>query len=145
MEIVLYICFGIYLLIISVEDIRKRKIHILMFLPGILMIPCFWYWGRDMSPNLYVAGLVPGLILLVISFASRGGIGPADVVMVIVQGLCLGIEALIAILSATFIFIAVFSGGMLIFGKLKMKSTVPFIPFTFVGYLFYVILLGINT
>ncbi|MBR4345242.1 MAG: hypothetical protein IKP88_21475 [Lachnospiraceae bacterium] len=143
MKIALYILFGIYLLILSVEDIRSKKIHIALLLSGAVLIPFFIFFVKETDMWNCLLGMFPGLILLIISIASKGGIGIADAVVVFILGANLGIGAVVTVLSAAFILITIFSGGLLIFGKLKMKSTLPFIPFVFVAFLVGVFFMGI--
>ena len=50
-------------------------------------------------------------------------------------GASLGLEVIVRILTAALLLITAFSVIMLIFGKLKRKSTLPFIPLVFAGYL----------
>lgn len=133
----MYVVFGIYIAVLSIEDILKKSIPVFLLAAGVLFIPLGILIeraeGLSLAGNIY--GVIPGLVLLVISFVSRGQIGIADGCLVAVTGASLGLEAAIRILTGALFLITLFSGGMLIAGKLTRKSTLPFIPFVFAGYL----------
>ena len=139
MSIALYICFGVFLLILSVEDIRKRKIDIRLLLAGTVFTPFCFIFFEDTDLSSHLLGMIPGLLLLAIYFFSRGQIGIADVIAVIMLGVDLGIGMVVSYLSVSFLLIALFSGGMLILGKLRLKSRLPYIPFLFVGYVITIV------
>ncbi len=137
MRIIVYVIFGIYIAVLSIEDILKKSIPVLLLAAGILFIPAglLTEGAECFSPADNILGVIPGAVLLIISFVSRGQIGIGDGVLVAITGASLGLEAVVRILTAALILIMLFSGGMLVFGKFKRKSTLPFIPFIFAGYL----------
>ena len=125
---------GGYLLLLSVEDIRKKKIPIWVLAAAILVSPLFWLFSEE-EISTFILGIIPGVILILISFVSRGGIGLADAFVVVILGMNTGLTAVLMTVTISFGLIALFSGGMLIAGKLKLKSTLPYIPFAFAGYI----------
>lgn len=137
MRIIVYVILGIYIAVLSIEDILKKSIPVLLLAAGILFIPAglLTEGAECFSPADNILGVIPGAVLLIISFVSRGQIGIGDGVLVAITGASLGLEAVVRILTAALILIMLFSGGMLVFGKFKRKSTLPFIPFIFAGYL----------
>lgn len=137
MRIVLYVIFGIYIAILSLEDILKKSVPVALLAAGVLYIPAglIAEGAESFSFLDNILGLIPGAVLLIISFVSRGQIGIGDGCLVMMLGASLGIETVIRILTAALLLITVFSGVMLAMRKLKRKSTLPFIPFLFAGYI----------
>ena len=137
MRVCLYIVLGIYIAFLAFEDIMKKTIPVSLLLFGILFIPAglLTEGGESFSFTDNALGIIPGAVLLVISYVSRGQIGIGDGVLVAQVGASLGLEVIVRILTAALMLITVLSAVMLIFGKLKRRSTLPFIPFIFAGYL----------
>ena len=109
------IILGIYLFYASLTDIKEKKLSITYLVAGFAIIPFFLFFDEiELIERL--TGVIPGILLWTVSVISKG-VGKADV------------------LSVSFILIAIFSGFMLLFGKLKLKSRLPYIPFAFAGYL----------
>ena len=137
MRIVFYVIFGIYIAVLSLEDLFKKSVPVALLLAGILFIPAglLTEGAESISIADNILGLIPGAVLLVISFVSRGQIGIGDGGLVLMLGASLGIESVIRILTAALLLITIFSGVMLVMRKLKRKSTLPFIPFLFAGYI----------
>ena len=137
MRVVLYVVFGIYIAVLALEDILKKSIPVSLLLVGILFIPAgIFILGKEgFSFSDNALGLIPGAVLLLISYVSRGQIGIADAVLVTLIGAALGIEVVVKVVTAALLLITVFSAIMLILGKLKRKSILPFIPFLLAGYL----------
>ncbi|MBO4421423.1 MAG: prepilin peptidase [Lachnospiraceae bacterium] len=137
MRIVLYVIFGIYIAVLSLEDLLKKSVPVALLAAGVLFIPAglLTEGAESISVADNILGLIPGAMLLVISFVSRGQIGVGDGGLVMMLGASLGIETVIRILTAALLLITVFSGIMLVMRKLKRKSTLPFIPFLFAGYI----------
>ena len=137
MRIVLYVIFGIYIAVLSLEDLFKKSVPVALLAAGVLFIPAglLTEGAESISIADNILGLIPGAVLLVISFVSRGQIGVGDGGLVMMLGASLGIETVIRILTAALLLITVFSGVMLVMRKLKRKSTLPFIPFLFAGYI----------
>lgn len=137
MRIVLYVIFGIYIAVLSLEDLLKKSVPVALLAAGVLFIPAglITEGAESISIADNILGLIPGAVLLIISFVSRGQIGVGDGGLVMMLGASLGIETVIRILTAALLLITVFSGVMLVMRKLKRKSTLPFIPFLFAGYI----------
>ena len=137
MRIVLYVIFGIYIAVLSLEDLLKKSVPVALLAAGVLFIPAglLTEGAESISIADNILGLIPGAVLLVISFVSRGQIGAGDGCLVMMLGASLRIETVIRILTAELLLITVFSGVMLVMRKLKRKSTLPFIPFLFAGYI----------
>ncbi|MBR3484205.1 MAG: prepilin peptidase, partial [Lachnospiraceae bacterium] len=100
MRIVLYVIFGIYIAVLSLEDLLKKSVPVALLAAGVLFIPAglITEGAESISIADNILGLIPGAVLLVISFVSRGQIGAGDGCLVMMLGASLGIETVIRIL-----------------------------------------------
>ena len=140
MRMIIKVCFGFYLLIMSVKDIKNREIPLLLLASGIIFAPLFIMSDDRDGIIRYVTGMIPGIVFMIISFASRGQLGQADAGVLICLGLCIGINGAIAVISVSLTLIAFTAMIMLLTGKFNRKSTLPYIPFVLLGYIFYMFL-----
>ena len=135
------VLLGIYLAFLALEDIRKKTLHIIVLAAGTVFIPAIVLSeetdGLIISDN--AIGLIPGAVFLLLSYVSRGQVGIGDGILILILGAALGIGEIVILLTAALLLIALFSGIMLVCGKLKRKSTLPFIPFVFAGYVIAVL------
>ena len=130
----LEVAYGLYLGLISIMDIRSKTIPLKWLLCGTIFIPAYFLTGEAGELKTKVLGTIPGAVLMLISVASRGQIGMADAVLIMIMGACIGIGRVISVISISFMAIAAVSMVMLIAGKLNRKSTLPYIPFVLLGY-----------
>jgi len=81
-----------------------------------------------------VSGLVlAGFFLLLIIITKGKGMGGGDVKLALFMGLGLGFPNIIVATMSSFIIGAIFSVGLIIFGKKGFRSVIPFGPFLVVG------------
>lgn len=137
MYLVCKILFGVYLAYLSVEDIRKKSLPVPGIAAGLLFVPFFVITEGASNITLLdnLKGMIPGGLLIFISFLSRGQIGIGDGAVVLITGVAIGIGNIVIVLTGALLLISVFSMLMLLLGKLNRKSTLPFVPFVFAGYL----------
>ena len=137
MYLVCKILFGVYLTYLSVEDIRKKSLPVPGIAAGLLFVPFFVITEGASNITLLdnLKGMIPGVLLIFISFLSRGQIGIGDGAVVLITGVAIGIGNIVIVLTGALMLISVFSMLMLLLGKLNRKSTLPFVPFVFAGYL----------
>lgn len=122
----------------AIEDLRRMKIYMppLYVALGLgLLLALF----GDSEFFLYrMAGMLPGVILLLLAYFSREAIGSGDAVLFLVLGLMLGLwEGLL--LLATSLALAAFAGILLWIRKRSGKLAFPFVPFVLLA---YVLMLG---
>ena len=137
MYLVCKILFGVYLAYLSAEDIRKKSLPVPGIAAGLLFVPFFVITEGASNITLLdnLKGMIPGGLLIFISFLSRGQIGIGDGAVVLITGVAIGIGNIVIVLTGALLLISVFSMLMLLLGKLNRKSTLPFVPFVFAGYL----------
>ena len=86
-----------------------------------------WY-ERQLFDAAYGAGIILA-IMLVLYFASRGGMGEGDVKLAAVLGLWLGVEKGLACLLLAFVSGAVIGGSIILLQKKDGKKELPFGPY----------------
>lgn len=115
----------------SLTDIRRKRIY---------TIPCFVVAGIGLVFHIIFldttwwnqfAGIILGLILLVLSFITGEAIGRGDALVVIALGFVLDAIMVLHIIFCAFVLVDIFAviGGLV--KKIKFKSTLQFIPFLF--------------
>lgn len=126
----LYLCLtGICLWVLSISDIRTKTI------PG-WAAPAFGIaMGilhlilSDLTFPSFLAGLIPGAVLVILSLVFRSSLGTGDGLVVLACGAALGLEREFAALCAALIFCAVFCIVLLILKRAQRSDCLPFLPF----------------
>lgn len=115
----------IYLLLLSVLDIRKKKIPLLLLLiPLVVLFIILWLNGKAKRA---LCGMIPGIFSCLLSFFLPGSIGLGDGILIIVYGTYYGWEK--ACIWSFFSFWLVAIYGICISMKKQRKKKLPFIPF----------------
>ena len=124
------------LVVSSIEDIRKKEILLweictcaVLSVAAVFM--AFYKGSLDIMDVLL--SILPGAILLFLSFISREGIGYGDGLIVLAAGPSLGFYDLLTMLMTAIILSGLFSGLLLIFKRAKRKTRIAFAPFLAVG------------
>ena len=131
----------LFLAIGSLEDLRTRRIRLSLLaaaaLAGILSL--LFLPGH--SPSMLVTSLLPGVMLLGISYCSREGIGSGDALTVLVLGLFYRFEAVLMILLAG-LFLAALYAGAVFLKKGRGNDAFPFLPFLLASLVLFLIVTG---
>jgi len=123
---------GISLLALcSIQDMKRHKIRVAY--PLLWGIAGFCLNLKEMGAAC-LAGSVPGICLMLFSFATGGGIGLGDGLLLAVVGLLTGLEESLWVLLGALLLSSALSLGMLVQGKWNRKHTVPFVPFLLAAY-----------
>lgn len=130
----------LFLFICGVIDLKTRRVY-----PGI----CAVNYGmaiiiklllKDIDFCSLVAGIVLCGILLMISLVTKEAIGQGDILILLTLTGILSIKNMLEILFMALVLCSLFSMAMLIFKKMKLKNAIPFVPFLFVGNIFWIVL-----
>lgn len=84
-----------------------------------------------------VIGLIPGIVLLVLAFATRESIGTGDGLVLCILGLFCGWQKCLAMFAMALVLSAALSIILLVCRKVGRKTELPFLPSLFGGYLLY--------
>lgn len=82
-----------------------------------------------------IYGLIPGMLMLLFSFVSKGAIGEGDAYLFVAVGMLQGFRMAMDVMIISFLIAAVFSIGSLLLRKIKKSETIAFAPFVLTGYL----------
>ncbi len=130
-ETILDIALLICLLILSVEDIKERKINVLFILPiAVVTGSVSLYYG--MASKTLLIALIPGalLILTAVLFPEKIGVGDGVTVALIACGIG---RAVFMALFLSFFICSVLSLILLALRKVNRNSKIPFVPFLALG------------
>ena len=116
-------------------DVRYRKVYAWsLFLYGILAAGGHLFSGRTTAADV-AAGLLPGLLCMVVSWVSRQALGYGDSFLIVLCGVSLGIAGCLRLLM-TVCFLTGIAGLVLLTVCRKSRSyAIPFVPFLFLGML----------
>ena len=138
---------GIFLIIGSVEDIRKKEISGIylgiFFLSGLAVRSIELIFGNGISPVVsWIAGCAAGAVLAGAAKLTREAIGYGDALTAAVLGVWLGFPALIEILFLALLLSAVYSAWLIFVKSTGRKYKIAFLPFLAAGYLIWLLLAG---
>lgn len=139
-------CFGYAA---AYSDYRK---HIV---PNRLVLAMLCVWALIVVPQLLLrtdkvlgmmlSGLfgfaLSGVLLLLVYYVSRKGLGGGDIKFMAVAGLYLGARGVMSALLYGSVLAALFSLILITLKKINMKGSIPLIPFLYLGILMTIILL----
>lgn len=92
-----------------------------------------WLAGGEIVPYLVAMGVGGGFIGLLYLFTEGRGMGLGDVKLAVYMGLLLGWPGVVAALYIAFVCGGVVAGVLLVSGRVKRKSLIPFGPFLVAG------------
>ncbi|MEY8427418.1 A24 family peptidase [Lachnospiraceae bacterium 46-15] len=138
---------GIFLVIGSVEDVKKKEISGIylgtFFLIGLAVRSVELFFGNEISPVVsWIAGGAAGVILAGVAKLTREAIGYGDAFTAAVLGIWLGFPALIEILFVALFLSAVYSAWLIFVKSTGGKYRIAFLPFLAAGYLIWLLLTG---
>lgn len=122
----------------SVYDLKWKKVVVwAVLLSGVFVLVYRIVSGAGISELL--AGLVPGLVLLLVSRCTRESIGIGDGLVLCVLGLFCGLRQVLAVLGMALVLSAALAMVLLVLKKAGRKTELPFLPCLFAGYLLCVL------
>lgn len=115
-----------YLLELSIEDMRKRKLT--LWILGIGFIGSVLYSFIYKGISGMVMGIIPGVILIILSVLLPQSIGIGDGMLAVIYGVVYGWQRACFWLICGFLLVAVFGVFVSLFHREKC-SMLPFVPF----------------
>lgn len=125
---------GVYLLILAVEDMASKSVGVAELILGVGPIAVSLLTENEPGGVVRILGLIPGIVILIISLITKGKIGIADAVVLCILGLTVGIYESCAVLAVACMLLIAYSVALLAGGRLKRNSRVAFLPFLFIGF-----------
>ena len=134
------IAVAAFLAISSITDIREKVIYLRVLIPfaliGILIAASS---GREAVIS-GAAGVIIGLLMLLLSFATKGAVGEGDGLVLMTTGIYLGFLGNLRLLCSGLFLSALFSLGAIVIRGWKRDRELPFMPFLLAG--FFVVIIG---
>lgn len=131
-----YLCAALLLAYHSVVDLRHQYVPGKSLAAGVVL-SCCWTLGRVMLGTQSwleaCIGLVPGALILLLAGASREQIGRGDAWELVHMGNWLGWAHCLAALGIALSGIFLVSVLLLIMGRAKGNTRIPFVPFLCAG------------
>lgn len=125
-----------YLVLASVEDIKRKEIDIrilsIFILLSIILIMSF---GMKPFSLTRIVGSLPGLMLVAVSRGSNGAVGMGDAAVVLWVGYVMGIMSCLSVLTIAWMICFVAAAMCWIRRK---KGVIPFIPFLCMGFYLHI-------
>lgn len=128
------ILFELYLLLLSVMDLRTRRLNLVFLFTGIVPVIAGLCSEREIHPVLLLTGGGVGLVFLLASRITKEAFGYGDSILILIMGCFLGFWDLMSVLAAAFLVAAAFSAVMLWRKKFSRRSAFPFVPFLAAAY-----------
>ena len=128
------ILFALYLCVLTVMDIRRKRLNLVFLLSGFLLVAAGIFAARQIHPLLLLTGGGVGLVFFVTSKVTGEAFGYGDSLLILIMGSFLGFWDILSLLTAAFLLAAVFSAVMLVGRKFSRKTAFPFVPFLAIAY-----------
>lgn len=126
----------------AVQDMRTKTIRAdLLLAPGLLAVLLNLAEKGTGAVTGMLMGLLPGILLFLLSLASRQAVGRGDALTVSLLGAALGLPEVFCILMLALLGSAFFSCLLLIMHRAAKHTALPFIPFLAAAYLIRLIFL----
>ncbi|WP_029231479.1 prepilin peptidase [Butyrivibrio sp. VCB2006] len=129
------IVFMVLLLSAAFTDLKRKEIPMLLIvlqaltavvaMVSVIVQGNMWPYG--------LLSLIPGVVMIVISFATRGELGVGDGLILLCMGPVYGMETTCLGLFISLLLSCLFSIGILVLGKGNRKTRLPFVPFLTMG------------
>lgn len=124
-------CAGLVLLaILAAEDIREKKISVDKLLVFALLAVGYRIFMKECCCQEILGAIFPGIMLLLLSRATKESIGYGDGMAVIVLGLWTGGWFAFQVLGIGILLTGIYAVWSLI---RKKRGVIPFIPFLLAG------------
>ena len=131
---ILYGVYTLFLVILSLEDIRSRMLPAPVLLLGAVLgiaVRAWSGWTARIFPD--ILAFAPGAFLLLMSGISRGGIGAGDGLVFLVTGIWLGPEKTFWMfaggLLCTSLGALILCAGSFRNGRRSLSKRLPMVPF----------------
>ncbi len=134
------ISFFIVLTILTVQDMKQKKLSLAVIGAGILTGILFQCIQSTHSVWDLGFGLVSGLFCCAASVISKGQIGFGDGLVLLLCTLFYGGTISVGIYFTASVIACIYIGVQLIRKKIKKHSRIPFIPFVEISYIFTVVI-----
>ncbi len=127
---IVYLMGLLFLAVLAVQDIKEKKVAIYKLFISAAMAVVYWFFKGEASWQELLCGVIPGIMLLLLSVVTKENIGYGDGLTVIVLGLWTGIWFTFYVLCVGLMLSGFCAAVYLI---KKKRETIPLIPFLLIG------------
>lgn len=132
----------VFLILCSYLDVKYRRIPVSVYLIFMLISAAVVVCEGRSDLGTWMIGMIPGIIMIVISFISHEKIGYGDSISIALMGILYKYEMVLSVCAVGFGIIFLAGLIMMITGKAKLSDRLPFMPFLMVGNI-WVVLAGV--
>lgn len=126
---------AIMLFACSVQDFHRKKFSLwIVLLAAVVLCICIPFSGKIIFFDK-IGGLFVGILVIGISWITKGKIGMGDGIILCVTGIGLGFWTNMELFAIALFLAAVISIFLLALGLTNRKKSIPFVPFMLVAYL----------
>jgi leader peptidase (prepilin peptidase)/N-methyltransferase len=125
----------VMLIIYTVQDIKNKRIKT-RYLPIFALLGLLiQVIKKEINIISIIGGSSIGLVILLLSYISRGSIGLGDGMVLAITGIYLGLIKNGELLTISLLYTSLCALGCIVIGKKGKKYELPFIPFLLAGFL----------
>jgi len=129
-----HVVVSIILLLASITDVKQKLIPDKLILAGVLAgLLLFAFYPQLHAVTLIINIGIIAATLLIIHLLSKKALGLGDVKLITLMGLYITLSEVFAVALIAVILSGVLSSLLLLFGKIKKDSAIPFVPFLLVS------------
>jgi len=128
------IIVAIILLVLSMVDIRSKRIPLLMIVGLIVLAIISSLALQPVDWVLMAAGAVVGLVFIIVSKVTREKLGYGDSLILLALGILLGFWEVMILILIAFLASACFGIIMVCWKKKNKNTSFPFVPFIALSY-----------
>lgn len=122
------------LLVLSWIDIRIHQVPEKLLICSSAAAVMYHLAVRQMNIWVIAGGAGVGMLFLLLSRATREGIGYGDSWAILILGIYLGLWKLVEVLCTAFVILGIYSAVILYKRKMSHRAALPFFPFLTAGY-----------
>jgi leader peptidase (prepilin peptidase)/N-methyltransferase len=130
----------IVLVIEAVTDFKKKEVNIVFPVLLAAAATLMLFFTKDISLINSIIGIAEGVLLILISFLTKGEIGMGDGILLAACGLMLGGKDNLIMFFFACLSSAIVSALIMLIKKADKKTKIPFVPFMIPGFLIMVLL-----
>lgn len=124
-----YILAFLFLLSCSIFDFKRKQIPVVIIIIFGVVSCLFVFTEESINWESLCADITPGIILLLISYATKQEIGYGDGLVVLLLGLLLGIKLCVAIVFIGLLLSSIVSIIKIVAFKANKHTRIPYVPF----------------
>lgn len=117
-------------MLLSVYSITDIKTHVI----DIRLVFIYEVLEYMITKQIILCGMIPGIVLIIISYITRGKIGDGDGYIILGLGAIIGVEGIVEIMFISFFLAGIFGLIINILNKNIKLINVPLVPFLLFGF-----------